>query len=101
MCALVTGVQTCALPICGDYLALAFLDQHNGHSLANTFSSYVMANAGTLAVQRQMHRWFLGLIVQAGLRVGKVVASQNYISAERRLGQECESPFYSRWSPYH
>ncbi len=69
----------------GDNLALAFLDQHNRHALANTFSSYVTENTGTLAVQRQMHRRFLGLIVKAGLRIGQVVASQNHFRFQQQI----------------
>src|SRR3546814_4060309 len=86
-CALVTGVQTCALPISvheqgrltdarGDALAAlaadadAFVDRH------------VVADAGDFGEH------------------ARPVADQGR-SEERRVGQECVSTCRSRWSPYH
>src|SRR3546814_2108282 len=72
-CALVTGVQTCALPICGvgdssmDFIACS----HLGKKLE-----------------------------LMGLEVGfHAPAPQR--SEERRVGKECVSTCRSRWSPYH
>src|SRR3546814_8561250 len=79
-CALVTGVQTCALPILAthrlgrragalaiavirDYDIRAFTSEGNGHGLAH-----------------------------AGIRAR---------SEERRVGKECVSTCRSRWAPYH
>src|SRR3546814_10117815 len=78
-CALVTGVQTCALPICPSFLA---------HQIAMTESQGI-SNAQTL----------FGLTK---------IPSDNHIrdlldqrSDERRVGKECVSTCRSRWSPYH
>src|SRR3546814_4164230 len=76
-CALVTGVQTCALPIFGDRVQerpLARGDE--GHLLA-------------------VDRMVLAL-VDDHLHVLHRVRSE-----ERRVGKECVSTCRSRWSPYH
>src|SRR3546814_4677367 len=87
-CALVTGVQTCALPI-----------------------SQLLAPALRLPRMRQPQR-FLGtgdadveqapLFVQAAfLDAGLVRQVAVLRSEERRVGKECVSTCRSRWSPYH
>src|SRR3546814_10219747 len=77
-CALVTGVQTCALPI------------------------YASATACLLGMARRLYRFMtplavlavaLGLWLFAGYGIGR--------SEERRVGKECVSTCRSRWSPYH
>src|SRR3546814_10921201 len=77
-CALVTGVQTCALPI---WLRDGI---------------YVLRMDDTLMVKR----------VALGLIKGKFYIrsdNPNYPvrSEESRVGKECVSPCRSRWSPYH
>src|SRR3546814_6528355 len=70
-CALVTGVQTCALPI----LLFAtpwFREQQSGSFIHFTSTSGLIGNIG------QANR-----------------------SEERRVGKECVSTCRSRWSPYH
>src|SRR3546814_2798172 len=74
-CALVTGVQTCALPILGDagehfQIAVAGLRQHEAAKWLHC------------ALQR--------------LTLGDAARSE-----ERRVGKECVSTCRSRWSPYH
>src|SRR3546814_5216177 len=81
-CALVTGVQTCALPIFG---AAFFI------WLSETVSLF-------------WHRWplILGVVfafVVLFLRGGIVELIRR--SEERRVGKECVSTCRSRWSPYH
>src|SRR3546814_4821687 len=85
-CALVTGVQTCALPI---YLTAG----QNGDVLKHGLAA--VAEAGRLdggdlqpAAQLVDH--------QGGQRLALDVRSE-----ERRVGQECVSPGRSLWSPYH
>src|SRR3546814_3207249 len=71
-CALVTGVQTCALPI---YLS--------GHGLADRggpLSDVIIEDVGLSSVAI--------MIISAR-------------SEERRVGKECVSTCRSRWSPYH
>src|SRR3546814_4598451 len=71
-CALVTGVQTCALPICG------------GSISSMRFASQNQAVNTTAAAAP---RWGASRLVPR--------------SEERRVGQECVSTCRSRWSPYH
>src|SRR3546814_5055350 len=82
-CALVTGVQTCALPILyqialgvGEDVALAALD---------LLARVIAARAATFS------RFHALAIDHAG--TGR--------SEERRVGKECGSTCRSRWSPYH
>src|SRR3546814_7676548 len=86
-CALVTVVQTCALPIYGQ----------------------VPNRVVGLAVQRQVDRrealvtWessgnAQGYNVRWGIAPDKLYNSR---SEERRVGKECVSTCRSRWSPYH
>src|SRR3546814_5063365 len=86
-CALVTGVQTCALPI---YVA-ADLVLRIGEGLRLRSDVFGVADVrrqvGQLA--REAHA--------CGDRRGLVHAR----SEERRVGKECVSTCRSRWSPYH
>src|SRR3546814_7983619 len=72
-CALVTGVQTCALPIC----------TAPGPNRPETMSRPSVA-AISLALDRQ--------------GCGRAIIGR---SEERRVGKECVSTCRSRWSPYH
>src|SRR3546814_1727830 len=85
-CALVTGVQTCALPI--------FIEQLNGKCTGMAIPDHA------------------GLINDEGLRNARgtpgggdpsplVCPNGNIRSEERRVGKECVSTCRSRWSPYH
>src|SRR3546814_3018987 len=72
-CALVTGVQTCALPI---------------------FSSAV-------SVRSCSHSDLPTLIPRAARKVLAMPPPMMRRSEERRVGKECVSTCRSRWSPYH
>src|SRR3546814_2764520 len=75
-CALVTGVQTCALPISAKRLVNTALEHVNP---AET-----------------------GLDQPLGRRTdGDPGAADQHRSEERRVGKECVSTCRSRWSPYH
>src|SRR3546814_5556591 len=80
-CALVTGVQTCALPIYRhstagvDRLAQTLLPDH--------------LHLADLALLRRIRLRYDGA-AEAVMR-----------SEERRVGKECVSTCRSRWSPYH
>src|SRR3546814_4257182 len=89
-CALVTGVQTCALPIYADELrdapyVLSFVDPH------------IVEGTGSLV--------YLQKVPKAGAqRWDTIRLGQKFIdpeTEERRVGKECVSTCRSRWSPYH
>src|SRR3546814_9719710 len=87
-CALVTGVQTCALPISAgrearDYLAGRGLDPQTVKAFRLGFAP------------RQR-----GVLAKA-LRARGITVDQLIRSEERRVGKECVSTCRSRWSPYH
>src|SRR3546814_10464398 len=75
-CALVTGVQTCALPICVR------------RSKVEVVHESFLLFAADYSSQRQRVSY-----VQSSLRVDR--------SEERRVGKECVSTCRSRWSPFH
>src|SRR3546814_8041508 len=76
-CALVTGVQTCALPI----------------------STYALPNGMhvTLIPYGNVPK----ATILAGVYTGNIDDAGNVRSEERRVGKECVSTCRSRWSPYH
>src|SRR3546814_7310649 len=79
-CALVTGVQTCALPICGRELKPRFAHYGSFFSHWDRRGALGCASVGQSEV--------LG-VAPCGR------------SEERRVGKECVSTCRSRWSPYH
>src|SRR3546814_10787637 len=87
-CALVTGVQTCALPIslCAFFMLVELVErcQDAGASvLAVTMEAYGDADD-------EIPEEDAGVTMPATLR-----------SEERRVGKECVSTCRSRWSPDH
>src|SRR3546814_5008976 len=76
-CALVTGVQTCALPICFHQLFLR--------------REMIVQNS----VQKQLFEEISGYIRN---RTTSLAESR---SEERRVGKECVSTCRYRWSPSH
>src|SRR3546814_1291276 len=70
-CALVTGVQTCALPISPIVSSITLFQENNMRASLD-------AEAGNNALAQRQQR-----------------------SEERRVGKECVSTCRSRWSPYH
>src|SRR3546814_10222665 len=82
-CALVTGVQTCALPISGPCDPGPSLAARRGtHALQGSPPGAGMGDDG-----------FEGAVPQ--------VPDAGDRSEERRVGKECVSTCRSRWSPYH
>src|SRR3546814_1193236 len=81
-CALVTGVQTCALPI----------------SLANDAVFYLACGGELEAFFDAALRLELG---HFRLLSCDVYGRPRQRSEERRVGKECVSTCRSRWSPYH
>src|SRR3546814_7511937 len=88
-CALVTGVQTCALPI---------LSKHFIATSTNDKQIYVHLTGSPAAkqVSRQPHLMTLIKEVISDTELKKPKRSE-----ERRVGKECVSTCRSRWSPYH
>src|SRR3546814_9205034 len=86
-CALVTGVQTCALPI---------LDNLTYEDIVGRQKT---AEERTAAFNRD----FAGRkhILSAIESAIEILADRNLRSEERRVGKECVSTCRSRWSPYH
>src|SRR3546814_6811386 len=91
MCALVTGVQTCALPIYGSGGALGPAEGTDGGSTGGD-TALPTGPAGTTGSD------------PAGGATGGATGGADGAtgrSEERRVGKECVSTCRSRWSPYH
>src|SRR3546814_5052024 len=91
-CALVTGVQTCALPISADGRAEAV----RRAIPRDPYSDETIAYHGwPIAVDRETQSvWPVHCYAMVG------VARDMSRSEERRVGKECVSTCRSRWSPY-
>src|SRR3546814_11877744 len=104
MCALVTGVQTCAIPISTTALACAMHQHLVAAAVANdragrpgrkllekvAADEAILVSTGAndwLESNGRMER------VEGGFKVTR--------SEERRVGKECVSTCRSRWSPDH
>src|SRR3546814_3361584 len=89
-CALVTGVQTCALPILADGFHPGHIDHRIGEELAR------IDGEGDEEP---------GFVFRRGsdepFHPRLVIAGRAKRSEERRVGKECVSTCRSRWSPYH
>src|SRR5260221_7796087 len=82
----VTGVQTCALPIC------------RLNSLAYPRPDVVQATGNPSWANTGFHiRFFLDPDFPSGTYAVKIDITTTDRSEERRVGKECRS----RWSPYH
>src|SRR3546814_7156430 len=79
-CALVTGVQTCALPIC-EY------SRNFGSSVGGLRSQSELFSASTSPTESTIRLYSS--------------PSCSARSEERRVGKECVSTCRSRWSPNH
>src|SRR3546814_4224460 len=91
-CALVTGVQTCALPIC--YV------QMKDYDAAENWYARVVEMEGSVADNRLLY----GEVLKANGRYAEAkrqLMAYAERSEERRVGKECVSTCRSRWSPYH
>src|SRR3546814_5993606 len=103
-CALVTGVQTCALPI--SLAIMARPVQRIGNRLGRFQEAEGM---GEIGVARALARHRLTpepAVRVAAPRIGedhrqRHLAVAKVRSEERRGGKECVSTCRSRWSPYH
>src|SRR3546814_3938596 len=86
-CALVTGVQTCALPICIDVSTRLARSQAGDKGALALVEMYVGPGQHPQAITQEF-----GTFKEA---------AQPFRSEERRVGNECVSTCRSRWSPSH
>src|SRR3546814_12405189 len=99
-CALVTGVQTCALPISQRFVAQEIgvseeaVQAAFGPELHLKFSTTLEAS-GLQAINS-----FKAFLLAEGF-IDADFAIEEWRSEERRVGKECVSTCRSRWSPYH
>src|SRR3546814_2313413 len=80
-CALVTGVQTCALPI------------------YDILRSFILSGARDLEAPTDLG--LAAVLYRAAEKNGIKYIVEGHRSEERRVGKECVSTCRSRWSPYH
>src|SRR3546814_4172092 len=85
-CALVTGVQTCALPI------LILLNSYGVPFLATLPVAFIVPGIVGAILERTLYRR-----LYAASELDQVL----FRSEERRVGKECVSTCRSRGSPYH
>src|SRR3546814_3142991 len=83
-CALVTGVQTCALPIYAPYTVEQCIR-----------FAHLVAPYDVTWLEEPLH-WYLQPADFVRLAAASPIRSE-----ERRVGKECVSTCRSRWSPYH
>src|SRR3546814_2566483 len=105
-CALVTGVQTCALPICKDALAVGPLTLDldssraywHGTTAELTLTEFRLVHCLASQGGRDIsYRELYNLVHREGFLAGYGEDR----SEERRVGKECGSTCRSRWSQYH
>src|SRR3546814_1645071 len=93
-CALVTGVQTCALPIyhAGELAALTLIVRPHVAIVTTIAPAHMEYFGSEEAIADAKGEIF------EGLEPGGTAIIR---SEERRVGKECVSTCRSRWSPYH
>src|SRR3546814_10649589 len=84
ICALVTGVHTCSLPI-------------SGHGILWRRDITIRDNRN---LYRFLHVSDEGPVSSSGVHLAAGAAMHGYRSDELRVGKECVSTCRSRWSPY-
>src|SRR3546814_11041311 len=97
-CALVTGVQTCALPICGGDVAWQ-LHQPRRRMARERADEFLRKGR-----DRHRNAAWMGSIPAEDRNLDRRSGAGSHPgrrSEERRVGKECVSTCRSRWSPYH
>src|SRR3546814_12083760 len=89
-CALVTGVQTCALPIYAD----------SGYGLETELADPDPELVAAAAAASDAVEALLRPLMVLGRRLDALVDDPPDRSEERRVGKECVSTCRSRWSSY-
>src|SRR3546814_7911663 len=106
-CALVTGVQTCALPILisyrGDYYMRLFIDAEDFSIVHFEFEQGFEDDY--LGKRKDLYSKFAGIRKTIDFREFQGKMYPNFMSVtrseERRVGKECVSTCRYGWSPYH
>src|SRR3546814_6524137 len=96
-CALVTGVQTCALPIWRQQVVHAQPAEHQPGVDEGEQRQDAVGHPGMQRVLECFHGRMLGRIVEVVMAAGRLA----HRSEERRVGKECVSTCRSRWSALH
>src|SRR3546814_4524755 len=94
-CALVTGVQTCALPISSGSTGQPKGARLGAAQIMHTCAALLHA-ASALADDRHLSVLPYALLLEAICGIYLPLRSE-----ERRVGKECVSTCRSRWSPQH
>src|SRR3546814_2060053 len=91
-CALVTGVQTCALPISLSRISCDLREEllEDAH-----YAPYLERQEAEIAEMRRNER----VVIPADFDFAAIGGLSR--SEERRVGKECVSTCRSRWEPYH
>src|SRR3546814_2106168 len=91
-CALVTGVQTCALPICPAWSL----------RLLTTIKSLCPGLRRSSALGNACQKLIFASLTRCRLQILMSLSTFSiWRSEKRRVGKECVSTCRSRWSPYH
>src|SRR3546814_7939260 len=101
-CALVTGVQTCALPILD--VAAAGIDGQQlavGQARNNQALDDEHLHIGFKRKRRTRPLKAPAQLARSRVEGLYAVIAAAHRSEERRVGKECVSTCRSRWSPYH
>src|SRR3546814_5483038 len=93
-CALVTGVQTCALPIFSREQLDSWIAEGVIEYLGETRDVTPYLAAATVYVLPSYREGLPRTVLEA-------MSTGRARSEERRVGKECVSTCRSRWSPYH
>src|SRR3546814_3565004 len=96
-CALVTGVQTCALPIF--MVSLPSTARTGGIAVAMALAAVYLVWGSTYLGIRFALEGGWPPVLMAGIRF--LVAGGAFRSEERRVGKACARPCRSRWPPSH
>src|SRR3546814_7170005 len=95
-CALVTGVQTCALPISYGTLEPATTGRN-----ALTLSDILNLSTTAYTQLKSGESQFKTNIPELAIKHAEFFFSPSNRSEERRVGKECVSKCRSRWARYH
>src|SRR3546814_6248060 len=96
-CALVTGVQTCALPISTPFF---FHDDLCRHVMRDVFIGFCVHDHKFSTLTSHLRKQIKSYVT-GRFRIIQSAVSVFLRSEERRVGKECVSTCRSRWSPYH